>query len=908
MDVHNQLRCIEWNARGVRSKLCELYDYLFVNEIDICLINETKLNNNVNLRTDSRFALIRLDRDVNIVTERDNNSINNPGGGVMIILRRGIRFDVLPLCDTATIECVGVEIHALNRSLLVFAAYFSGARTSAILTQFKRDLLKLVSLNRPFIIAGDFNCRHSFWNCSRSNAAGRVMYDLMCSNPFQIHFSQEHTYVPDDPIKSPSTLDLVLTNAIIPVSTPVTVDSLSTSDHLPILFTINEQIPNESDLYHIRDFSNANWSLFKNTVNQGIDLLEWTPESLMSTQSIDTAIHLLMNVIKEAERQSIPTKTVNHNFIQLDDHTKQLIAQRNALRRNQRRNRDNTLRPIINEMTRAIKEHTQRQINHRFSSNLRSMNSNDPLHKKLYRLTRSLKNRNNKVPVLKVGDTRLIRDIDKAEALSQKICDAHQLTHNNISTVTLERQVRRSINQLNTTDVEADAISNLVKPREITSFIRLLKNRKAPGPDGISNRCLKHLPHRAVILLTQIMNACLRLSYFPMSMKTASIVTFRKPNKDPSNPANYRPISLLSNIAKLFERVILSRLSQVIEDKNLINNQQFGFRSGHSCVHQVQRLTNFIRAGRANKKSVGMLTLDCEQAFPTVWHNGLIHKLMSMDIPLYLCKILLSFMKDRKFSVRVGNAKSSLKTMVAGVPQGSTLSPILYTLYVSDIPSIAHCLIGQYADDTALVTTALHGNVVERRLLDGVRKLQKYFRKWKIQLNERKFEAVFFTRRRLARYHPPNTNITVNNVDVPWSESLKYLGVVIDKGLTFKNHHQNTISKVEKLIKTLYPLINRKSKLSVDTKLLMYKQIFRPVLTYAAPVWRHCARTHKKRLQVSQNKLLKMILNLPQSTETTFVHDTANIDLLDEYINDMSDRFESRTAAIENPEVANLYN
>lgn len=227
MDLHNQLRCIEWNARGVRSKLCELYNYLAINDIDLCLINETKLNDSVNIRTDSRFTVIRLDRDVNVVTARDNNSVNNPGGGVMIILRRGIKFNVLPLYDTKVIECVGIEILTSSQPFVVLSTYFPGGRTAEILSHFKQDLLKLISTRKPYFIAGDLNCRHSFWNCSRSNAAGRILYDLMCSNPFQIHFSHDPTYIPEDPNKSSSNLDLVLTNAIIPVSTPITTDSLS---------------------------------------------------------------------------------------------------------------------------------------------------------------------------------------------------------------------------------------------------------------------------------------------------------------------------------------------------------------------------------------------------------------------------------------------------------------------------------------------------------------------------------------------------------------------------------------------------------------------------------------------------------------------------------------------------------
>lgn len=151
--------------------------------------------------------------------------------------------------------------------------------------------------------------------------------------------------------------------------------------------------------------------------------------------------------------------------------------------------------------------------------------------------------------------------------------------------------------------------------------------------------------------------------------------------------------------------------------------------------------------------------------------------------------------------------------------------------------------------------------------------LSRYFNQWKIRLNVNKYEAAYFTKRRKEVYKPQDDHLTIEGKRIEWKSVIKYLGVHIDTKLTFKQHIENTISKVEKIMKILYSIINRRSKLNLNTKVLLYKTVFRPILTYAAPVWSSCARTHRTRLQVTQNKILKIMLNVPRYTSTSIVHE-----------------------------------
>lgn len=147
------------------------------------------------------------------------------------------------------------------------------------------------------------------------------------------------------------------------------------------------------------------------------------------------------------------------------------------------------------------------------------------------------------------------------------------------------------------------------------------------------------------------MNKCIKLSYWPQSFKIAKVIPILKSSKAPSEAQSYRPISLLNSMGKILERVIYSRIIEFVEEKNLLPSVQFGFRRGHSTTHQAMRIKKFIMKNKRLKKSVGLLLLDIEKAFDSVWHDGLIHKLIQMKFPAYLIKMIDAFIRNRKFIV-----------------------------------------------------------------------------------------------------------------------------------------------------------------------------------------------------------------------------------------------------------------
>ncbi|GBN69708.1 RNA-directed DNA polymerase from mobile element jockey, partial [Araneus ventricosus] len=277
---------------------------------------------------------------------------------------------------------------------------------------------------------------------------------------------------------------------------------------------------------------------------------------------------------------------------------------------------------------------------------------------------------------------------------------------------------------------------------ELIKCIKNLNKNKAPGYDGIDNKIILNLPINCITTLSIIIENIMKFGYFPTRWKTATVIPILKPGKDPTDPVSYRPISLLPSISKIAEHIILSRLNDHLEENNILIPEQFGFRKNLSTTHQLLRVTEFIQEGLNNKQKTGAVLLDIQKAFDRVWQDGLIHKLINYNIPHYLIKIFHSYLSNRKFAVKVNNEISQNKTINAGVAQGSKIGPVLFALFINDIPKQFNTILSIFADDTAILARNKNHNYVHLALNRHLKTLEDWFIKWKIQINADKTEAL----------------------------------------------------------------------------------------------------------------------------------------------------------------------
>ena len=333
-----------------------------------------------------------------------------------------------------------------------------------------------------------------------------------------------------------------------------------------------------------------------------------------------------------------------------------------------------------------------------------------------------------------------------------------------------------------------------------------------------------------------------------------------KPNKPPTKPSSYRPISLLNTMSKLFEAIIHIRLKKFLHENEIVCPEQTGFRHKTATTHQILRLTEAITSGFNSKMISHAVFLDLEAAFDRVWTLGLIHKLQSLEIPLYLVKIIQSFATERTFSVQVNSSSSFFRPISSGVPQGAILSPTLFNLFVNDTPTSPSTHLYLYADDTTILSQSSNPEFAADKLQDHLDNYEDWAKLWKLSVNASKCTHIVFSKRPKAGEGP---SLFFGENRIPKQQIVKYLGVHMDKKLTWSHHIKTQIRKAKGVRTSLLPLIKASSPLSIKTKLLLYKSTIKPLLSYASPVWLHAAASHLKRLQTTENVIIRKIVGAP---------------------------------------------
>lgn len=336
------------------------------------------------------------------------------------------------------------------------------------------------------------------------------------------------------------------------------------------------------------------------------------------TAVIDTMVQTLTDAMIKAQDMAVPRVPKRRHQLFLPDYVIQNIRERNRLKRRLQRNpnMNEQLRPRINELNFHIKNDINEVRNQNFN-NMLSQISADDQNRSLFQTSKFLRNRNNHMPPLKSDNQTFITAQEKADLLASQFAENHTnpLSDTNRSHTAF---VQRSTNRfLNRSEPDENTI-DLAYPDEIRSICKKLKNSKAPGVDKVHNTLIKHLPCIGILYLTMIINSCLRLSYFPDNWKHAEVIAIKKAQKPPNLAQSYRPISLLSSLSKILERVILIRLNQLINEKNVIPEQQHGFRTNRSTTTLLYEVYNRIKSALDQGWSTGMILLDVEKAYDRV--------------------------------------------------------------------------------------------------------------------------------------------------------------------------------------------------------------------------------------------------------------------------------------------------
>ena len=406
----------------------------------------------------------------------------------------------------------------------------------------------------------------------------------------------------------------------------------------------------------------------------------------------------------------------------------------------------------------------------------------------------------------------------------------------------------------------------------------------APGIDNIKYMHIIQAPEQLQQILAKIYNLITQYGYIPKQWKETIIKMIPKNSKDSTNPKNYRPISLTSTLLKLYEKIINERIVHYLHSNNIIPLQQAAYRKKTATTHQLHRLTNYLANRKTNMKVTAAVYLDIQGAFDTVWHRGLILKIIQSGLPIQICRVLYNYLQNRTLTVQIHKSKSKPIIQENGIPQGGVLSTILYTLYTADLPQILNenTKIAMYADDVCLYSSGRFPKIAIKNLQIALDSYQQYCKKWHTIINAEKTQAIIYAH--YKKHRKPVMQLHINNHYINWAKNVKYLGVTTTNNHKFQLHISNQINKAKQKLNTL-KYIFRTVNLSNKTKEILYLLHVRPILTYAIPAfYAHLSTTQINKLKQIQAKAIKAIYHLPVGINHKLLHIISNIEPLETHI------------------------
>ena len=386
---------------------------------------------------------------------------------------------------------------------------------------------------------------------------------------------------------------------------------------------------------------------------------------------------------------------------------------------------------------------------------------------------------------------------------------------------------------------------------EVSNLISNLRNGKASGPNSLPTTVLKHVNSEISIVLSNLFNLSFSTGVFPDILKTCSVLPlFKKGSKQ--DCGNYRPISLLSNISKLLEKLMYSRLYSFLNIFNCISELQFGFRAKHSTSHALISITEKIREALDTGHFACGVFIDLQKAFDTVDHDILVSKLEYYGVRGVVKNWFSSYFKNRKQFVTINGFKSSLCDMNFGVPQGSVLGPLLFLIYINDLSvSVKNSIVHHFADDTNLLYINKSIKVLSKNVNRDLKGITDWLNANRISLNVNKTEYIIFhSPRKLIDYE---INIKLNGKRLYPSKFIKYLGVLIDEHLSWKPHMFELIKKLNRSNSMLSRIRHYVNKNTIRS---LYFSIFSSHLNYCCQVWGQNGNSHLNKITYHYNVLL----------------------------------------------------
>lgn len=397
-------------------------------------------------------------------------------------------------------------------------------------------------------------------------------------------------------------------------------------------------------------------------------------------------------------------------------------------------------------------------------------------------------------------------------------------------------------------------VFNTVSTEDVAKILNKLKNKKNGGVNQIPAFIYKLLAPLILSPLTYLINNAISKNIYPNIWKKALVIPIHKGN-DPSLPNNYRPISLLPILSKVFEKILNNQIRKNLDIHRLINTRQFGFRPGCSTDQLIFQLYFKLKSvlGEKESKYVTLAALDIKKAFDCVNHSMLAQKLNKIfKFSTSATNLIVNYLQNRSQILKCNNTLSKLSPISTGVPQGSVLGPLLFIMYVNDIMSLNNCYL--FADDCLVLSTGSDLNIAAKNLETDLKHYSKWYKDNLLVVNASKTNIITLSNKKFDHKKAPK--ILFQNTQITQKNTLKYLGFHLDNQLKFHKHLASTKKKVYPILQSF---MRSRKYISENIALRWYVGLIRPVIEYCAPILYSGNKNIVEGLMSVENRCLKII-------------------------------------------------
>lgn len=833
-DIKTYITIAQFNIQSVNNKKPLLFNFISANDIDICLLNETFL------KETSNFSVPGYD----IIKQNGPNG----HGGVAILIKNTFKYKVVqtPYYDFMQTAAITIKTDIGILSLLCVYSPPRGGR-------FKTRKLKQIidDLPKPIMLSGDLNAHHVAFGCMSTNSRGNDIYNLLDECDLCILNTGSPTTV-GTAHHNPSAIDIsCISPTVAPLCEWKVHDDPMGSYHFPTIVNIQTSVqkyiigpPSERFIY-----SRANWSKFHSESEQAFNNLN------LNTENILNIYNSFCDILNNLKLECIP-KIVHKSSYTLkkpvpwwDNECWTAVNNSKSALRHYR------LYPTIENYIEYKKVDAKKKklISEKkklgWNKLCESFNRYTPVSMIWNYIRRFKRAACRKAPK---NDEWIPSFFDKYAPISppEKNIDREKLNY----------------------FFQLSGNSNscfLSEPFTMNEFKIALKSRKdtTPGLDDITYKLICNLHSKAQSILLKIFNLLWLSEIIPESWKTQCVIPILKPDKSENNSDSYRPISLSSCVGKLFECMLKFRLEYYSEKNNILPKQQFGFRRGRSATESFISLISDIKKSFHNFSYTTCAFLDVRGAFDNVNPSVLIEILSDVGVPGRVCKWIFSFLYERTMYVKFNNILHGPRLVYKGTMQGSTISPLLFNLYTSQINKYltntsVKCLL--FADDIVVYTINRNINMAIQSLNNGLNQIHRFYNYLKLDINVSKSGAMIFSKKTINSEE--TTPILYNNNPLVWLSVKKFLGICLDTQLKFETHINYIIKNASKGLNILRSLAGVHWGSDPKVLSMLYKSIVRSHFDYSCLAYMNINVAHLRKLDIIQNKALRIISGAMCST------------------------------------------